>query len=939
MHEPLKEEEIEFMEAWYDPIALSECLFPKNHKSPQKWCESPNFECVKTRNYQFVMHDFSSLYADDPKLDPRKNYDIKRVSGTCYNIAARDLGKSFWLWIDVFCYLVRERVGESMLAAPNNEKLKKICDPLLNMCREHPFFEIFKKQGKVDGIKAQPVEISTFAGHTLYGRNENVDDIERAGEAFHSVHAKKRWYEEFCVDGKTQIHYALKDGTTHCTTIDRIINYGIYKDALFYSYNFDKKQIELKPVTNTFKKQVKKADYYTLTFEDFGNRSTRYLKASRNQPIWTQDGYKKVEDLKIGDLFYTQNYTKFTEIQKQALIGTLLGDACITRKNRNCNFSLVFVHGKIQEDYLKYKKDCFLNLFKSFRRDLSNIIKYQKTSYGGNVGRLCSDTCVALEEFSTIKKPNLNIELINKYISPISLAFWLMDDGQLQSNKGKTKKTKVLKFNTQGFKKEDQIKLIGVLKNKFGIEFQLVEENRFNKKYFSLKLDNKNSLKFIELVKDYIHPTLYYKIYNNCELCDLIYKKEIPNFIRLDENLEFLLQEVKLLDIKRETKTWTMYDVEIKDNHNFFANGILISNSYATKKGQEKGIDSEDSLGCIDRLSGIPDLRAGSPLGDLLKDKSKRTFICRLPQFVRPDWSDSVREIKAKKHKGKYSPSFRLNVEGEILEGAFSKWDMDRIRKNCLKTDKHIKFFEINKEIFQGIEDFQENKESEKELLERLGNSLPIVKLPSVKKVIASDIGTTGSPSEVGIFFGNKNSDFVYEYQISLFKMTSKEQAFIFNWLYRVLDGAFICVDNSNADGQDIVERLVKEYKVPRENISDYNAKSNTNVGWKLDENGKVLKDDKGKPLELEVYTKKWAVQQLETIFYDGKVDIPYDEKFLDQFANHFEKPGSSGRPTWGSSTDEHLVDMFLCFAFCVWDKCWRDTQKLAKNERPIGYI
>lgn len=54
--------------------------------------------------------------------------------------------------------------------------------------------------------------------------------------------------------------------------------------------------------------------------------------------------------------------------------------------------------------------------------------------------------------------------------------------------------------------------------------------------------------------------------------------------------------------------------------------------------------------------------------------------------------------------------------------------------------------------------------------------------------IIASDIGTTGSPSEVGIFFGDENGKWRYEYQISLFKLTTKEQGHVFEWLYRFWD-------------------------------------------------------------------------------------------------------------------------------------------------------
>ncbi len=47
------------------------------------------------------------------------------------------------------------------------------------------------------------------------------------------------------------------------------------------------------------------------------------------------------------------------------------------------------------------------------------------------------------------------------------------------------------------------------------------------------------------------------------------------------EDVLYNPQEVKILKIDKVKKQrWTMYDVEVKDNHNFFANGLIISNSF-----------------------------------------------------------------------------------------------------------------------------------------------------------------------------------------------------------------------------------------------------------------------------------------------------------------------------------------------------------------------
>lgn len=64
-------------------------------------------------------------------------------------------------------------------------------------------------------------------------------------------------------------------------------------------------------------------------------------------------------------------------------------------------------------------------------------------------------------------------------------------------------------------------------------------------------------------------------------------------------------------------------------------------------------------------------MRVGSPLGDMLADKNNKKFICHLPQYVRPDWNKKTEEEKISKYGGRFSTAYRLNVEAELLEGAY----------------------------------------------------------------------------------------------------------------------------------------------------------------------------------------------------------------------------------------------------------------------------
>ena len=84
MQEVLKSSEVELMEFYFDPTAMTECLIPENFNVSQKW---PNCKMVTLRDYQFAMQNYSYLIADNPDLEP----ELKTLSEFIAKIEA--LGK------------------------------------------------------------------------------------------------------------------------------------------------------------------------------------------------------------------------------------------------------------------------------------------------------------------------------------------------------------------------------------------------------------------------------------------------------------------------------------------------------------------------------------------------------------------------------------------------------------------------------------------------------------------------------------------------------------------------------------------------------------------------------------------------------------------------------------------------------------------------------
>lgn len=263
---------------------------------------------------------------------------------------------------------------------------------------------------------------------------------------------------------------------------------------------------------------------------------------------------------------------------------------------------------------------------------------------------------------------------------------------------------------------------------------------------------------------------------------------------------------------------------------------------------------------------------------------------------------------------------------------------MERLKKKCYNPHKKIKFFEVDKEIFKGLDKLK-NENKLEELSERLSKKIIIDRLPCTQIIVASDIGTSGSPSEITIHFHDATGKWKYEYQISLFKLIPKEQAMVFNWIYDKLGSCFISLDCTNMDGATIRQMLIDDYKIPADLMPEYKMNQNIEVDFERDpKTGKIKKSRNNQPIMVIKNTKEWAIKCLEEIFYNGLEEIPHDEKFLREFSAFFERY-TGNRPSWGSTTTDHLHDSFLFFALCRWENANKVNQNVKPKKRALGVI
>ena len=198
---------------------------------------------------------------------------------------------------------------------------------------------------------------------------------------------------------------------------------------------------------------------------------------------------------------------KLSSIQKDFLIGTLLGDGNLRFVSKNREASLTADHSLKQKDYVIWKYQLMekwvLTEPKEFRRiyhkDKSKILKSFR--------------------FSTISHPEFTVlynlfykngtkiipENIGKFLtSPFSLAVWLMDDGN--------KNHQAVFLNTQQFSTEEQEILRDCLASNFGLTTKINKHWMYQgKQLYRIRVDTKSTKILYEMVKDFLLPSMRYK--------------------------------------------------------------------------------------------------------------------------------------------------------------------------------------------------------------------------------------------------------------------------------------------------------------------------------------------------------------------------------------------------------------------------------------------
>lgn len=194
---------------------------------------------------------------------------------------------------------------------------------------------------------------------------------------------------------------------------------------------------------------------------------------------------------------------KLNPIQKEIIVGKLLGDAHLSNHQGKCRtYYFMIQHSLNQKSYVDWLYQYFEDWVRTPPREKNQIVlgKLYKKYQFNTLGHV--DFEFYAQQFYRNGKKVVP-ELIHDLLTPLGLAVWFMDDGSIKS-----KYHRALILNTQCYSDADLSRLQAVLFAKFGIETKLRNQKEGKQIYVLAKTVQV----FVSLIRPFMLPEMEYKL-------------------------------------------------------------------------------------------------------------------------------------------------------------------------------------------------------------------------------------------------------------------------------------------------------------------------------------------------------------------------------------------------------------------------------------------
>ena len=199
-----------------------------------------------------------------------------------------------------------------------------------------------------------------------------------------------------------------------------------------------------------------------------------------------------------------ENNTAHFKINKKLkliLIGMLLGDANLQTFSKGKTARLRILHSTKQAQYIEHKYQLFQPIIRT------KILTYSEKETGYKKMYFNTITTSQLKfYYDLFYQQNRKIvpRNIHRYLQPITLAYWYMDDGSLKWKN----RSKAVRLCTDNFSEKEVTNLVEALNKKYSWLSATVQKQRSR---YRIYIPN-NDYQFSKLIEPFIIDSMKYKL-------------------------------------------------------------------------------------------------------------------------------------------------------------------------------------------------------------------------------------------------------------------------------------------------------------------------------------------------------------------------------------------------------------------------------------------
>ncbi len=390
------------------------------------------------------------------------------------------------------------------------------------------------------------------------------------------------------VDPSKPGRWDAKIDGAHCFTFDtyiKTLEYGRMRISVLVNQDLESHvrsapasggDVEWKRVTRKYRSAAPRE----LLRISVASEKTRRIKCTLGHEIVTDKGKVQARNLAVGEMVATEQIAPSKTLQN-AIVGMMLGDSSSHVAGRSNWPRISFTHGPSQEIYIRHKRD----LLDSFCRQKIRE-EDSKNSFGKKKLRFSTRSLPCFKSIRDLFYPDgekrITKEILD-LLTPVSLAYWYMDDGHasVAGNKYGDDRQLFVSLHTEGFREEDTDLAVSWFNDKYGIKARKCYDQE-RRPYIGMGAAA--GMRFLSIVSPHILECFRYKMgtdyykYDH-SIMDAFGTEILVKDPHVSKIIYCPIVKVEPYNSPDSSQYDHVYNLEVEGNHTFVVSTVLVGNS------------------------------------------------------------------------------------------------------------------------------------------------------------------------------------------------------------------------------------------------------------------------------------------------------------------------------------------------------------------------